>query len=123
MNGIPSIFWLVPLSSIVALGFAWAFYKQMLTTDEGTPRMCEIAAHVRKGAMAYLKQQYKVVFIAFIVLALLFAFMAYVLKVQNPWVSFAFPYGWSLLWFGWFLWHEDRHLCLWSYGQCGSHGT
>lgn len=93
MNGIPSIFWLVPLSSIVALGFAWAFYKQMLTTDEGTPRMCEIAAHVRKGAMAYLKQQYKVVFITFIVLALLFAFMAYVLKVQNPWVPFAFLTG------------------------------
>lgn len=93
MNGIPSIFWLVPLSSIVALGFAWAFYKQMLTTDEGTPRMCEIAAHVRKGAMAYLKQQYKVVFIAFIVLALLFVFMAYVLKVQNPWVPFAFLTG------------------------------
>lgn len=93
MNGIPSIFWLVPLSSIVALGFAWAFYKQMLTTDEGTPRMCEIAAHVRKGAMAYLKQLYKVVFIAFIVLALLFAFMAYVLKVQNPWVPFAFLTG------------------------------
>lgn len=93
MNGIPSIFWLVPLSSIVALGFAWAFYKKMLTTDEGTPRMCEIAAHVRKGAMAYLKQQYKVVFIAFIVLALLFAFMAYVLKVQNPWVPFAFLTG------------------------------
>ena len=93
MNGIPSIFWLVPLSSIVALGFAWAFYKQMLTTDEGTPRMCGIAAHVRKGAMAYLKQQYKVVFIAFIVLALLFAFMAYVLKVQNPWVPFAFLTG------------------------------
>lgn len=93
MNGIPSIFWLVPLSSIVALGFAWAFYKQMLTTDEGTPRMCEIAAHVRKGAMAYLKQQYKVVFIAFIVLALLFAFLAYVLKVQNPWVPFAFLTG------------------------------
>ena len=83
----------MPLSSIVALGFAWAFYKQMLTTDEGTPRMCEIAAHVRKGAMAYLKQQYKVVFIAFIVLALLFAFMAYVLKVQNPWVPFAFLTG------------------------------
>lgn len=93
MNGIPSVFWLVPLSSIVALGFAWAFYKQMLTTDEGTPRMREIAAHVRKGAMAYLKQQYKVVFIAFIVLALLFAFMAYVLKVQNPWVPFAFLTG------------------------------
>lgn len=122
MNGIPSIFWLVPLSSIVALGFAWAFYKQMLTTDEGTPRMCEIAAHVRKGAMAYLKQQYKVVFIAFIVLALLFAFMACA-ESTEPLGALRFPYGWSLLWFGRFLWHEDRHLCLWSYGQCGSHGT
>lgn len=93
MNGIPSIFWIVPVASIVALGFAWTFYKQMLTTEEGTPRMCEIAAYVRKGAMAYLKQQYKVVLIAFIVLALLFAFMAYGLKVQNPWVPFAFLTG------------------------------
>lgn len=55
--------------------------------------MIEIAAHVRKGAMAYLKQQYKVVGIVFAVLAVLFAFMAYVLKVQNPWVPFAFLTG------------------------------
>ena len=61
--------------------------------DEGTERMKEIAAHVRKGAMAYLKQQYKVVTIVFIVLAIVFAFMAYVLKVQNPWVPFAFLTG------------------------------
>jgi K(+)-stimulated pyrophosphate-energized sodium pump len=65
----------------------------MMKADEGTPRMCEIAAHVRKGAMAYLKQQYFVVAIVFIILALIFAFMAYVLHVQNPWVPFAFLTG------------------------------
>ena len=61
--------------------------------EEGTARMIDIAAHVRKGAMAYLRQQYKVVGIVFAVLAVLFAFMAYVLKVQNPWVPFAFLTG------------------------------
>ena len=55
--------------------------------------MREIAGHVRKGAMAYLKQQYKIVTIVFIILAALFAFMAYVMKVQNPWVPFAFLTG------------------------------
>ncbi len=92
MNITP-IFWLVPIASIIALGMAWFFFKQMMREDEGTPRMREIAAHVRKGAMAYLKQQYKVVLIVFIVLAILFAYMAYVLHVQNPWVPFAFLTG------------------------------
>ena len=55
--------------------------------------MKEIAGHVRRGAMAYLKQQYIVVTLVFIVLALIFAFMAYVLHVQNPWVPFAFLTG------------------------------
>jgi len=55
--------------------------------------MREIALYVRKGAMAYLKQQYKVVLYVFIVIAIIFAFMAYVLKVQNPWVPFAFLTG------------------------------
>ncbi|MGI6222008.1 MAG: sodium-translocating pyrophosphatase [Prevotella sp.] len=90
---IPIVFWLVPLASVVALSMAWYFFKSMMKTDEGTPRMREIAEHVRKGAMAYLKQQYKVVLIVFIILALIFAFMAYVLKVQNPWVPFAFLTG------------------------------
>lgn len=83
---IPIVFWLVPVASIIALAMAWYFFSNMMKADEGTPRMREIALHVRKGAMAYLKQQYKVVGYVFIALALLFAFMAYVLKVQNPWV-------------------------------------
>ena len=90
---IPAVFWLVPIASIVALGMAWFFFTQMMKADEGTPRMKEIALYVRNGAMAYLKQQYKVVCIVFVVLCALFAFMAYGLNVQNPWVPFAFLTG------------------------------
>lgn len=93
MNNIPLVFWLIPIASIVALGMAWYFFRSMMNEDEGTDRMKEIAEHVRKGAMAYLKQQYKVVAIVFAVLAIVFAFMAYGLKVQNPWVPFAFLTG------------------------------
>ena len=93
MNNIPSVFWLVPVASFVALCMAWYFFKSMLASDEGTPRMKEIAKYVRDGAMAYLKQQYKVVTYVFIALAILFSIMAYVLHVQNPWVPFAFLTG------------------------------
>lgn len=93
MSNIPSVFWLVPVASITALAAAWFFFRSMMKEDEGTERMREIAGHVRKGAMAYLKQQYKIVTIVFIILATLFAFMAYVMKVQNPWVPFAFLTG------------------------------
>ena len=87
------LFYFVPLSSIIALGFAWYFFKQMMKESEGSVRMAEIAAYVRKGAMAYLKQQYKIVIIVFIVLAIFFAFLAYGLGIQNGWVPFAFLTG------------------------------
>ena len=93
MQNIPIAFWLVPIASVVALGMAWFFFRSMMSADEGTPRMREIAGHVRRGAMAYLKQQYKVVTIVFVVLAIIFAVMAYVLKWQNPWVPFALLTG------------------------------
>jgi K(+)-stimulated pyrophosphate-energized sodium pump len=90
---IPLIFWIVPAAAVIALAVAWAFYRSMKREDEGTPRMREIAEHVRKGAMAYLRQQYKVVLIVFIILALFFAYLAYGAGVQNPWVPFAFLTG------------------------------
>lgn len=93
MEKILNVFWLVPIASIVALGMALYFFLQMKKEYEGTPRMREIAEHVRKGAMAYLKQQYKVVTIVFIVLAIIFAVMAYGFHMQNPWVPFAFLTG------------------------------
>lgn len=81
---IPSIFWAIPVASILALGFAAGFYRSMKRQSEGTDRMREIAGHVRKGAMAYLRQQYKVVGIVFAALALFFAYLAYGAGVQNP---------------------------------------
>ena len=87
------LFYLVPAAAVIALLFAYIFFRQMKREDEGTPTMKEIAQYVREGAMAYLKQQYKVVIIVFAVLALLFAFLAYGLHIQNPWVPFAFLTG------------------------------
>lgn len=87
-----TIFWLVPAASLLALSFAFIFFKQMMKEDEGTDLMKKIALHVRKGAMAYLKQQYKVVTIVFVVLAAIFAVMS-VFDLQNGWVWFAFLTG------------------------------
>ena len=87
-----SIVYIVLVASILALTFAFIFYKQMMKEDEGTDLMKKIAAYVRKGAMAYLKQQYKVVIIVFAVLAAIFGIMAY-FKLQNGIVWFAFLTG------------------------------
>jgi len=87
-----SIVYIVLAASILALTFAFIFYKQMMKEDEGTDLMKKIAAHVRKGAMAYLKQQYRVVIIVFAVLAAIFGIMAY-FKLQNGIVWFAFLTG------------------------------
>ena len=87
-----NLIYVVLAASLVALGFAFIFYRQMLKESEGTDLMQKIAAHVRKGAMAYLKQQYKVVIIVFIVLAVIFTVMA-CFGLQNSWVPFAFLTG------------------------------
>ena len=87
------LFWLVPVASVVALLFAWHFYRDMKTLSEGTERMQYIASAVRKGAMSYLRQQYKIVALVFVCLSLLFAIMAYVFHVQNAWVPIAFLTG------------------------------
>ena len=86
------LFWLVPVASLIALGFAWFFFRQMKRKDEGTERMRQIASYVRVGAMSYLVQQYKVVTKIFVVLALVFAAMA-VFNLQNHWVPVAFLTG------------------------------
>lgn len=85
--------YIVLAASVIALGFAYLFFRQMMKEDEGTPTMKEIANFVREGAMAYLKQQYKIVLVVFIILAAFFAVLAYGFNVQNPWVPFAFLTG------------------------------
>ncbi|NCU36335.1 sodium-translocating pyrophosphatase [Candidatus Falkowbacteria bacterium] len=87
-----NIFLIIPLASLLALAFAWIFFKSMMKNSEGTPRMKEIAQYVREGAMAYLKRQYKVVAIVFLILFVLLTIMAY-FNVQNPFVPVAFLTG------------------------------
>ncbi len=89
----PGIFWLVPFSAVLALAFAYYFFRQMMAHDEGTDVMKKIAAYVRSGANAYLRQQYRIVIIVFVVIAIIFSILAYGLGVQNPWVPFAFISG------------------------------
>ena len=92
MSDVTTLMYVVLAASVLALGFAYYFYRWMLGKEEGTELMKKIASHVRKGAMAYLKQQYKVVTIVFVVLAVVFAVMAY-FNLQNGIVWFAFLTG------------------------------
>ena len=92
MNDLTVLMYVVLAASMLALGFAFYFYRAMLKKDEGTELMKKIASHVRKGAMAYLRQQYKVVTMVFIVLAVLFFVMS-LYDLQNSWVWFAFLTG------------------------------
>lgn len=88
-----NIFWIIPSASVLALVFAWYFFRQMMKESEGTASMARIAGYVREGAMSYLKQQYKVVALAFLVLVVIFSVMAYGFDVQNEWVPVAFLTG------------------------------
>jgi K(+)-stimulated pyrophosphate-energized sodium pump len=89
---ISSIFWIVPISALIALLFAWIFYREMKAQEEGTDRMKEIAEYVREGAMAYLRRQYTVVIKVFIILVVLLSILAY-FGIQNPFVPVAFLTG------------------------------
>lgn len=90
---ITPIFMIVPIASVLALSLAFYFYKQMMKESEGTEMMAKIASHVRAGAMSYLKQQYKIVALVFLVLVVLFSIMAFGFGVQNEWVPVAFLTG------------------------------
>ncbi len=89
---IPSIWWVAPIASLLALGFAGYFYKAVLGANPGTVRMQEIAGYVREGAMAYLFRQYKVVSLVFLVLLVILGALAY-FGIQNPFVPIAFLTG------------------------------
>jgi K(+)-stimulated pyrophosphate-energized sodium pump len=87
------LFVIAPVSAVIALIFAFGFYKKMMRLSEGTEKMVEIAEAVRQGARAYIKQQYKIVAIFFVIAALFLAFLSFILGVQSPWTPFAFLTG------------------------------
>src|SRR5512133_3177712 len=89
---ISSLFWIAPVSAVLALLFAWIFYRGMMKAPAGNDRMQEIAGYVREGAMAYLRRQYSVVIKVFLILVVLLTILAY-MGVQNPFVPLAFLTG------------------------------
>ena len=88
----PWYWWIAPISAVLALSFAFIFYKRMMAAEEGTPTMREIAQHVREGALAYLYRQYKVVILVFAILMVILGLCAY-FDIQNPFVPMAFLTG------------------------------
>ena len=91
-GGTPWEWYIAPVASLLALGFAYYFYKKVMSAPEGNEKMIEIAEHVRQGAYAYLFRQYGVVSLVFLVLLVIFVVLAY-FKVQNPFVPVAFLTG------------------------------
>ncbi len=89
---LPGIFWIAPIGAILALAMAVYFYSWLMKQSEGDPDMAEIATRVREGAYAYLRQQYKVVAVAFVVLVILLSGMV-ALGLQAKLVPFAFLTG------------------------------
>jgi len=96
INILPLFWWLAPLSAIIALATAFSFFRKLLGVSEGNETMIEIAGYVKEGAMAYLKQQYKVVAIVFGIIFVLLSLMAFT-GVQSVFVPFVFLSGglWS----------------------------
>ncbi|MFO7586350.1 MAG: sodium-translocating pyrophosphatase [Anaerolineales bacterium] len=89
---LPWEWWFGFVTSLIALGFAFYLYRQLMTLSEGTERMQEIAQSVREGAMAYLRRQYKVVIMVFVILFAIFLLLAF-FNLQNPIVPYAFLTG------------------------------
>ncbi|MDZ7762846.1 MAG: sodium/proton-translocating pyrophosphatase [Melioribacteraceae bacterium] len=83
----------------------------MMKKSEGTDQMKKIALYVREGAMAYLRQQYKIVALFFVLMTILFSILAYGFNFQNPWVPFAFITGGFFSALSGVFWYEDRYLC------------
>ena len=85
-----NLYYFAPVGAIVALCMAFIFSRSVMAQSEGEPAMIEIAEHVRAGAMAYLKRQYKVVFVVFIVLVAILALLGFA-DIQPIWTAVGVP--------------------------------
>ena len=90
-----NLFWIGFIGAIIAGLFAVTQAKKVMTYSEGTEKMQKIAASIRAGANAYLKQQYTTVFKVFVVvfIALLIIAFASGGKMLSKFTPFAFVTG------------------------------
>ncbi|MHC4561655.1 MAG: sodium-translocating pyrophosphatase [Planctomycetota bacterium] len=86
------LWWIAPIGAVIALVFAYIFFLQVKRANPGDEKMQEIAEHVRQGAYAYLKRQYKVVGVFFIIVSGLLFWMGQI-GVQHKIVFIAFLTG------------------------------
>ncbi len=92
-GSLPVTFWLAVIAPVIALGFAWNFYRSMLKASEGTDEMKKIAGHVKEGARTYLKTQYRVVAIVFLLLMIVLGVIGIGFHMQPTWIPFLFLTG------------------------------
>ena len=91
ISDLPPIWWISPIGAIAALVMAFVFFNWVKSQSEGDDNMIEIAEAVRQGAMAYLKRQYKVVFIVFICIVAVLAILSFGMDLQPTWSVIGVP--------------------------------
>ena len=90
-----SMFWIGFAGAIIAGLFAAMQAKKVMTYSEGTEKMKKIAASIRSGANAYLKQQYTTVFKVFVVVFVVLLVVAFASggEMLSRYTPFAFVTG------------------------------
>jgi len=68
------IFWIVPISGILAVLFAIFLARDVLKKDPGNKKMQEIGGMIFEGAMAFLKRQYRTIAVLAVITSLLIGF-------------------------------------------------
>lgn len=79
-------------SAVLALLYAFYRSSWVAKKEVGGERMAEISTHIREGAMAFLKAEYRILFIFVVVVALLLAFSADP-NLSSPMIAVSFIVG------------------------------
>jgi K(+)-stimulated pyrophosphate-energized sodium pump len=71
------------------LGLAGFMARYVLKQDQGSPRIREISAAIKEGALAFLGREYKILFIFVAVVAIVLG----LIPMLGWWVTLAFIFG------------------------------
>ncbi|HZS02629.1 MAG TPA: sodium-translocating pyrophosphatase [Chloroflexota bacterium] len=82
---------IVWVAGLIAVAFAAYLARDVLSRDQGTPAMQEVAGAIFEGAMAFLNRQYRTIWMIAIVAAVIIGFVLYALEPDR---NLAFDLGW-----------------------------